>query len=97
MYARLNLLSLKAGTLSRAMEAARGGALAEHKAQKGFKSVVFLSGDETDEVASFSLWETKEDAEAAANAMRPRMMEEIGGFLKGPPTTKLLQVHEPEA
>ena len=96
MYARLNFLSLKPGTSSTAMEAA-GGASAEFKAQKGFKSLVFLVSDETDEIGTFSLWETKEDAEAAINAMKAGMMEEIGSYLQGPPTTKLFEVHEPEA
>ena len=96
MYARLTLLRLNPGALSKASEKL-GDATAALKAQKGFKSVIFLSNDETDELGSLSVWETKMDAEAAIRALRSGMMGRIGGFLNSPPTTKLFQVQEPEA
>lgn len=95
MYARLSQLVLKPGTMSSALESidAAAGAM---KSLKGFKSVVFLSDVETNEVGSLSLWETKEDAEAALQAMGPKMAEMVGGFLERPPVTKLFEVHEPK-
>ena len=93
MYARLNLLHFKPGTLDKGHESARV-ASAAYKALKGFKSMVFIGDDEANEFGSFSLWETKEDAEAASEGLRPRMTEEIGDLLEGPPNTRVFQVHE---
>ena len=96
MYARINLLHFKPGTLDKGHERARV-ASAAYKALKGFKSMVFIGDDEANEFGSFSLWETKEDAEAASEGLRPRMMEEVGDLFTAPPTTRVFEVHEVEA
>ncbi|MFQ5861443.1 MAG: hypothetical protein ACE5IG_07855, partial [Dehalococcoidia bacterium] len=38
---------------------------------KGFKGVTFLADETVGEYGGLSLWETKEDAEAATSALRP--------------------------
>ena len=96
MYARINLLHFKPGTLDEGHQSARVASTA-YKALKGFKSMVFIGDDEANEFGSFSLWETKEDAEAASEGLRPRMMEEVGELFRAPPTTRVFEVHKVEA
>lgn len=55
MYARINLLHFKPGTLDEGHQSARV-ASAAYKALKGFKSMVFIGDDEANEFGSFSLW-----------------------------------------
>ena len=67
-----------------------------YKTMKGFKDSTFFVNYETGECGTLSLWESKEDAEAAAAIMRPKLMEAAGGILKGPPTVKMFEVYEPK-
>jgi hypothetical protein len=77
----------------------RGGALTATnlEAQKDLKKVVFF-GDETEgEYGFWSLWESKEDAEAEAEAIRLQLKEAVSGIAKQPPTRRLFEVYEPKA
>jgi heme-degrading monooxygenase HmoA len=61
------------------------------KSLKGFKSVVFLMDEAAGDYGSFSLWETREDAEAASAAISPRVAKIFKGML----TPWILEVYEP--
>jgi len=50
----------------------------------------------TGEYGSLSLWESKEDAEAAAAVMGPKMEQVVSGIAKAPPTRRFYEVYEPK-
>ncbi|MFQ5912566.1 MAG: antibiotic biosynthesis monooxygenase family protein [Nitrospinota bacterium] len=96
MYARLAIIPVESGMRSR-MQKLDDQVATLYKAQKGFKSVTFLEDDAVDEHGSFSLWETKEDAEAAGAIGVSVLRENASDILKGPPTIRWFEVYEPKA
>ena len=96
MYARLVLFTLGPGTRSTAEKLADQFAPAL-RAQKGFKTVTFIGDDAVGEYGGLSLWESKEDAEAAAAALDSRLEQALTDIVKGPPTRRLFEVYEPNA
>ncbi len=64
------------------------------KTLKGFKGVTFLADDTAGEYGSLSLWESKEDREAAIAVLDPQLKQAASGILKGAPTRKLFEVYE---
>ncbi len=96
MYARLTLFTLGPGMRSTADKIA-DEMIPKVKARKGFQNVNFLGDDEAGEYGAFVLWETKEDAEAAKEALFPILQNKLTGIAKGPPTHKLFEVIEPKA
>ena len=96
MYARLVILTLGPGMRSTAEKLADQFAPVL-RTLKGFKGVTFLADDAAGEYASFSIWESKEDAEAAIAATAPQLEQALSGIAKGPPTRRLFEVYEPKA
>ena len=93
MYAQLLMLTLGPGTRS------AGEKLIDQFAPvlrtlKGFKEVTFFGDDTTGEYGSLSLWETKEDVEAAAAVLRPKLEQAVSGIAKVPPTRRFFEVYE---
>ncbi len=95
MYARLNLMNVGPGQREFSEGLADQVAPAM-RALKGFKSVTFIGDFETGEIGGMSIWETREDAEAAGEVMASKLREMVGDKLKGPPDVKLLEVYEPK-
>ncbi|MCL4273943.1 MAG: hypothetical protein KJZ77_08730 [Anaerolineales bacterium] len=94
MYARLIMFTLGEG--KRAF--AEGMAKQFHTAMqglKGFKNATFVLDDVIGEYGVLSLWETKEDAEAAGAAMGPGLQQALQGQVQGPPSIRLLEVFQP--
>ena len=96
MYAQLSIIKLGGGMRSTAEKIA-DQSLPTLKMLKGFKSVTFFGDVELGEYGSFTLWETKEDAEAAAAVMRPKVEKAVSGIAKAPPTRQFYEVYEPKA
>ncbi len=95
MYTRLMLFTLGPGQ----REFAEGLAdkfAPDFATLKGFQSITFMGDFDTGEVGTLSVWETKEDAEAAGEALMPKLQEAVGDRLKGPPSVKVLEVYEPK-
>ena len=96
MYASLLTLNLGSG-----MRLA-GEKLADQFASvlrtlKGFKEVTFLADDTVGEYGSLTLWESKEDVEAAAAVLGPKLEQAVSGIAKEPPTRRVFEVYEPKA
>lgn len=94
MYARLIMFTLGEGK----RPFAEGMAKQFHNAMqglKGFKSATFVTDDVIGEYGVISLWETKEDAEAAGAAMGPGLQQALQGQVQGPPSIRLLEVFQP--
>ena len=96
MIARLLLMDFGTGIRSSGEKIADQFA-GIYKTMKGFKDSTFFVNYETGECGTLSLWESKEDCEAAAAIMRPKLMEAAGSILKGPPTAKMFEVYQPKA
>jgi len=96
MYAQWVMFALGPGTRSTAEKLADQFAPVL-RTLKGFKSVTFIGDDTAGEYASLSLWESKENAEAAAAATGSRLEEALSGIVKGPLTRRLFEVYEPKA
>ena len=56
-----------------------------------------IEDDATGEYGSFSVWESKEDAEAANAVIAPRLQQALTGLLQGPPNRWLFEVLEPKS
>ena len=95
MYAQLFMFTLDPGTRSTADKMADEFA-PSFKGLKGFKGVTFMGDDVSGEYEALSLWETKEDTEAAAAVLRPKSEQSLSGIAKGPPTRKYFEVYEPK-
>ncbi len=91
MYARLVRFSFGPGKQAEAQ------ALADNIAplissQPGCQSVSVF-GDESDgEYGIFVLWDSEENANAAAQVVRPKLNEHFAGNAKGPPDARLFTV-----
>ena len=53
--------------------------------------------DEEGEYGLVVLWASKEDAEAAAKVMAPRLRSALQGVATEPPSVRLMEVYEPDA
>jgi len=96
MYAQLVILHLGPGMRSTAEKLADQFAPVL-EAQKGFKKVTFFGDEAEGDYGSFSLWESKEDAEAEAEVIRPQLEQAVSGIAMEPPTRGLFEVYEPKA
>ena len=96
MYASLLMLTLGPGMRSTGEKLADQFAPAL-KTLKGFKRVTFLSDETVGEYASLTVWESKEDAEAAAAVTGPQLEQAVSGIVKSPPTRRFFEVYESKA
>ena len=96
MYARLSMLTLGPGMRSTAEKLADQFAPVL-EAQKGFKKVIFFGDEAEGNYGSLSLWESKEDIEAAAAVIGPQVEQAESGIVKGPTVRRLFEVYEPRA
>ncbi len=95
MYAQLVMLTLGPGTRSTGEKLADQFAPAL-RALKGFKRVTFFGDEAVGEYGSLSLWESKEDVEAAAAVLGPKLEQAVSGIAKEPPTRRFFEVYEPK-
>jgi heme-degrading monooxygenase HmoA len=95
MYTRLILVNFGPGMRSTGEMVADTFAPI-YKTMKGFKGATFFANHETGENGALSLWESKEDAEAATASLWPKLQELAGGMLKGPPTVRTFELYEPK-
>ncbi len=96
MYAQLVMLTLGPGTRSVGEKLADQFAPAL-RTLKGFKEVTFFGDFTVGEYASLSIWESKEDVEAAAAVLEPKLEQAVTGIAKAPPTRRFFEVYEPKA
>ena len=96
MYARFVTIYVEPG--KREIATAIGDAAdKKYRASKGFVDVHFLFIDEAKgEYGSFSVWETREDADAAGAAHREWVISEHANDMKAPPVAKVWEVYEPK-
>ncbi len=96
MYAQLVMFTLGTGMRATAEKLADQFAPVL-RTLKGFKSITFLGDETAGEYASLTIWESKEDAEAAAAATRLQLELALSDIAMGPLTRRLFEVYEPKA
>lgn len=95
MYARIVKFTLGSGTRDDAT------AMADKfypitKALPGFVSATYFIHDEqAGDYGSVTVWQTKADAESAAEKLGAHMKEQYGQMLKGPPEIHTAEVYRP--
>lgn len=95
MYARLVTLALKPENQSTAEQLAdKAGAVM--KTLPGFVHLTFFRDDATGRYGSFSVWQTKENAEAVGQATELHIREMVSDILTEPPSVQILDVYEPK-
>ena len=91
MYARLVRFSFGPGKRAEAQ------ALADElmpliTSQPGCESAVVFGDDSDGEYGIFVLWQTEAEADAAAQLVRPKLMEHLQGNAQGAPEMRLFEV-----
>ena len=95
MYARLVRFTLGPGARS-AAEKVADEFVPAIRAQKGCKECVFIGDDEDGEYGMVVLWDTKEEADAAAAVIGPRLASTLAEIVKEPASMRLFEVYEPK-
>ena len=97
MYGRLTLIPASPSQRLE-MEALADKAAVQYRQLKGFKGVTFFTDDgEEGLYGSLTLWESKEDAEAAGAVAGPALRQELAGMaLRGEPQIRLVEIYEPK-
>ena len=91
MFARLVRFSCNPGEYAAAQAIAEDlvPLIADHPGCHG----VWVFGDEdSGDCGLFVLWDTTDNANAAAQIVRPKLDEHLAGRITGPPETRLFQV-----
>jgi heme-degrading monooxygenase HmoA len=95
VYGRLALITVGPGERSK-MEAYAEAAAPLYRRLKGFKGVTFFADEREGLYGSLTLWESEEDAEAAAAAAGPALQERLAGVaVRGQPQTRTVEIYEP--
>jgi heme-degrading monooxygenase HmoA len=91
MYTLLTTMDLGSGTqdLQEKLGQQFSSAL---RGLKGFKKLTMFRDPATGKCGGLSLWETKEDAEAALSSTGPKLKEALAGAVKEPPTREVYEV-----
>jgi len=66
------------------------------KAQNGCSECVFITDDDVGEYGIVVHWDSKEDADAAAAAIGPRLSNALADITKEPASMRLFEVYEPK-
>ena len=95
MYGRLTLITASPGDRSK-MEALADTAASRYRQLKGFKGVTFFTDEQEGVYGSLTVWESREDAEAAAAVAGPALREDLAGVaLHGQPQIRTVEIYEP--
>ena len=96
MYARFLKFNTDPSRRSE-VEAVADRAFEIAKQQQGFISIHFVISSDESEYGSFSLWESKDDAETGGGAIRSQIGATQQDLAKAPPTLDVYEVYKPGA
>jgi heme-degrading monooxygenase HmoA len=94
MYARFLKFNTDPSRRSE-VEALADEAFAIAKKQQGFISIHIVVSSDESEYGSFSLWESKNDAEAGGSAIRSETGVTLQKLASAPPTIDVYEVYKP--
>jgi heme-degrading monooxygenase HmoA len=96
MYARYFTFKSKPEN-RKVIEAMADDIFAYTKNLQGFVSATYVVSEDETEYGSFTVWESKEEAEAAGDSIRERTASTLEEIVNGPPELAVMQVYEPAA
>jgi len=96
MYARFLKFNTDPSRRSE-VEAVADRAFEIAKQQQGFISIHFVISSDESEYGSFSLWESKDDAETGGDAIRSQIGVSLQELAAAPPTIDVYEVYKPGA
>jgi quinol monooxygenase YgiN len=79
----------------KAIEDMANEAYSHTKSLNGFLSATYVISEDELEYGSFSVWESKEAAEAAGASIREKFMSAIGELATAPPEVVVMEVYDP--
>jgi heme-degrading monooxygenase HmoA len=94
MYGRLSLLQGRPGDRAR-MEPIADRFLPLLQQQTGFQDVTFFLDERSGLYGSFSRWDTREDAEAAGDAMQSELQQAVAEVGLLGPQIRIVEIYEP--
>lgn len=94
MHARLVMFKLGPGQRSTIQALAREFDPL-YRAQPGFKELHVIADDLSGRYGSFSVWESRADADTANTVIAPRLQRALAGRLQDPPNRWFFDVVEP--
>lgn len=69
----------------------------EHsKSLRGFISATYTISDDATEYGSFTVWQSKEEAESGGESIREVVTPILQGLVTAPPETSVMEVYEPK-
>jgi len=95
MYGRLVTVTAVPGSRP-TMEAVAEQLAPIYRSLKGFKGISFLIDEQANTYGSFSLWESKEAAEAVQKTAGARVQKAIARIATGPMRVQIFEVYEPQ-
>ena len=95
MYVRIVRFTLGQGARSTAEKLADEFVPAI-KAQNGCSECVFITDDDAGEYGIVVLWDSKDNADAAAAVIGPRLSQALADITDEPASMKLFEVYEPK-
>lgn len=93
MYAEWLMFHTEPGMFQKATEILPGF-VSLHESLKGFKSQTFVGNDETGEYGCLSIWDSKEDLDAAMAVCVPQFEKAMSGIIKETHTIKAFEVFD---
>lgn len=94
MYARLIQFSSDPGKRSE-VEAIADKAFAIAKQQQGFISIHFIISADESTYGSFSLWESKNDADTGGESIREQVSAALKEVATAPPLVDMYEIYKP--
>ncbi len=91
MFARLVLFKFGPG-MREAADALAADLGPQIRGLSGFQSVTFFGDDTDGQYGLFVLWESREDADVAADVIAPQLMSHLEGKVTEKPTRRLYDV-----
>ena len=96
MYARYFTFKAKSGVRSE-VEALADQVFEFMQTLQGFVSTHFLFSEDENEYGSFSLWESRQDAESAGESVRSKHREILDKLAVEPPSQRVFEVYKPKS
>ena len=95
MYVRIVRFTLEPGSRSTAEKLA-DEIVPAIRAQNGCNKCLFLTDDDAGDYGFIVLWDSKEDAGAAAAVIGPRLTKALADITEVPDSRQLFEVYEPK-
>jgi heme-degrading monooxygenase HmoA len=62
----------------------------------GFVSATYVISDDETSYGSFSVWQSREEAEAGGESIREKVMQVLQGLVTAPPEVSVMEIYEPK-